>query len=90
MVHGGLEIRLKPFQPGVAFHIKTIHLIAFHIETSHLICSANQMTGFYMKHNAGLSWVKDVLWSTILQNKYTHHHHLYHHHHHHHHHNHHQ
>ena len=23
--------------------------VAFHIETNHLLCSANQMTGFYMK-----------------------------------------
>ena len=29
-----------------------------HIETSHLIHSANQMAGFYMKHNNGLKWVK--------------------------------
>ena len=33
--------------------------VAFHIETSHLICIANQMTGFYMKRNAELKWVKD-------------------------------
>ena len=31
---------------------------AFYIETSHLICSANQVTGFYMKCNTGLKWVK--------------------------------
>ena len=35
------------FQPNVAFHI----------ETSHLICSANQITGFYMKCNTGLKGV---------------------------------
>ena len=33
----------NPFQPSVAFHI----------ETSHLICTANQMTGFYVKCNFG-------------------------------------
>ena len=37
---------LNPFQPSVAFHI----------ETSHLICRANQMSRFYMKCNAGLKW----------------------------------
>ena len=37
-------ILLNPFQPSVAFQI----------ETSHLICSANQVTGFYMKCNTGL------------------------------------
>ena len=26
-------------------------------ETSHLICTANQMTGFYIKYNAELKWV---------------------------------
>ena len=25
--------------------------VAFHIETGHLNCSANQMTGFYIKYN---------------------------------------
>ena len=35
---------LNPFQPSVTFHI----------ETSHLICSANLMTGFYMKCNTEL------------------------------------
>ena len=33
---------------------KLFHLsVAFNIETSHLICSANQMTGFYMKCDTG-------------------------------------
>ena len=27
--------------------------VALHVETSHLFCSANQMTGFYMKRNTG-------------------------------------
>ena len=36
-----------PFQPSVAIHL----------ETSHLICSANQMTGFYMNCNPELNWV---------------------------------
>ena len=38
---------LKPFQPNVAFHM----------QTSHLICGPNQMNGFYMKYNADLKWV---------------------------------
>ena len=47
------------FQPSVAFHI----------ETSRLICSAKQMTGFYMKSKTALqrvnlkhSWTQDVNW----------------------------
>ena len=39
---------INSFQPSVKFHI----------ETSHLICSANQITGFYMKCNTGLELVK--------------------------------
>ena len=31
---------------------------AFHIETNHLICTADQMTGFYLKYNTGLKLVK--------------------------------
>ena len=40
--------QINPFQPSVAFHI----------ETSHLICTASKMTGFYIKCNTGLKWVK--------------------------------
>ena len=40
----------NPFQPSVAFHI----------ETSHLICSANQMTGFYMKFRTKLKWINPI------------------------------
>ena len=36
------------FQPSVAFHI----------ETSHLIFTAKQMSDFYMKCNTELVWVK--------------------------------
>ena len=43
-----LKKNINPFQPSVAFHI----------ETSHFICTENQMTGFYMKCNIGLNWVK--------------------------------
>ena len=32
-------------------------IVPFHIETINLICIANQMTGFYMKCNAGLKWI---------------------------------
>ena len=42
---------VSPFQPSVAFHL----------EISHLICTANQVTGFYMKCNTGLKWVNLVL-----------------------------
>ena len=38
----------NPFQPRVAFHI----------ETSHLISSAKKMSVFYMKLNTEIKWVK--------------------------------
>ena len=41
---------INPFQLSVAFRM----------ETSHLICSANQMTGFYMECNTGVKWVNKV------------------------------
>ena len=31
----------------------------FHIEANHLIYTANQMTGFYMKHSTRLKYVKE-------------------------------
>ena len=40
---------INPFQPSIAFHIKTSHLCCPHIGTSQLICFANQLTGFYMR-----------------------------------------
>ena len=39
---------LNPFQPSVAFHI----------ETSHLICNVILTIGFYMRCNTGLKWIK--------------------------------
>ena len=47
------------FQPSVAIQVKT----------SHLICSANQMTGFYVKCNIGLKWV-NLTTLFITLNKY--------------------
>ena len=47
---------LNPFQPRVVFHK----------ETSHLLCSAKQMTGFYMKLNARLKWVKDFTKGEVM------------------------
>ena len=38
------------FQPSVALHI----------EIDHLICRVNQRTGFYMKCNTGLKWIKEI------------------------------
>ena len=40
-------VLINLFQPSVAFHIKT----------SHLICKANQMTGIYTKCKTVLEWV---------------------------------
>ena len=42
-------IKIRLFQPSVTFHIK--------FATSH--SSSNQMTGFYMKCNIKLNWVKN-------------------------------
>ena len=50
------NIDLNPFQTSFAFDIETS--VAFHVETSHLICTSNQMTGFYMKCNTRLKWIK--------------------------------
>ena len=49
------------FQPSVAFHI----------ENSHLIWTANQMTGFYMKRNIGLKWVKLIIKRTVRVSVFT-------------------
>ena len=38
------NLPFNPFQPSIAFHI----------ETSHLLCFAKQKTGFYMKCNTDL------------------------------------
>ena len=42
---------IKPFQPNVAFHI----------DTSHLICNANKMTGFYKECNNERKCVKPYI-----------------------------
>ena len=42
-VVGETFLTFNPFQPSVAFYIKT----------SHLICHANQMTGFYINATPG-------------------------------------
>ena len=53
-----LHSNSNPFQPSVGFHI----------ETSPLFCSAKQMTGFYMKCNIGLKWVKEGLRKLFFDN----------------------
>ena len=40
--------RVNPFQLSVMFHV----------EASHVFYRAKQMTGFYMKRNTGVKWVK--------------------------------
>ena len=42
------EHKNATFPPGVTFQI----------ETSYFICTANQMTGFYLKCSTGLKWIK--------------------------------
>ena len=49
--------------------LTNLHSIAFYIETSHLFCFAKQMTGFYMKRNTGLKWVKSNLQVKSLQHQ---------------------
>ena len=44
---------LNSFRPSVAFHIET--------------CSAKQMTGFYMKRNTGLEWIKAIPYEPYIQ-----------------------
>ena len=44
----GMCVKLNPFQPSVAVHI----------ETRYLFCCAKQVTGFYIKCNIRLKWVK--------------------------------
>ena len=53
--HCGKIQSINLFQPSVAFHI----------ETSHLICFVNQMTSFYMERNSGLKlkWVNLFLFA---------------------------
>ena len=46
--------------------------IHIHMVTSHLICSADQMTGFYMKYNNGLNGLKCCFkkvksWTVLLE-----------------------
>ena len=48
LTFNGYFVYVNPFQPSVAFHI----------ETGHLICTENQMTGSLMNCNTGLKWVK--------------------------------
>ena len=46
-------------QIGFSYEVNPFQLsVPFHIETSHLLYFENQMTGFYMKRNAVLNWVK--------------------------------
>ena len=45
-------LQINPFQPSVAFPI----------ETRHLICTANKMTGFYMKYNIELERFNMFIW----------------------------
>ena len=43
------------------FQVNPFHsaqCVAFHIETSHLLCSAKHKTGFYIKRNTVLNWIK--------------------------------
>ena len=56
--HSRINVRLNQFQQPI---------VTFHIKTSHLNCSANQITGFYMKYNTGLKLVNVV--DILVNNK---------------------
>ena len=43
-----VKLFINPYQPSVAFYV----------ETRHLFWSATEMTGFYMKRNTELKWVR--------------------------------
>ena len=45
--------RVNPFRSGVVFHIEKCH-----IEKCHLICTANQITSFFIKSSTGLKSFK--------------------------------
>ena len=47
---------LKRFYEGLS-DTTFLTRFTFQIETSHFICTANQMTGFYLKYSTGLKWV---------------------------------
>ena len=40
-----------------AYWVNSFHSNVFHRETSNWFCTANQMTGFYMKCNNGMKWI---------------------------------
>ena len=51
-----LLLILNSFLPAGNNH--TLPSVAFHMETNHSVCTANKMTGFFIKCNKGLKWVK--------------------------------
>ena len=58
---------INSFDPSVAFHTETSHLIWIHIETSHMIWRAKQMTFFDKLNDKFTKTFWDILLST--QNK---------------------
>ena len=45
--------------------------VVIHEETCYSICTANQMTGFYMKSNTGLNLVKQLVFGKILNVRFV-------------------
>ena len=60
-------VRVKATFVKSSFNPLPINVL-HHIETSRLICSANQLTGFYIMRKIGRLWVKEYTLkkSTIL------------------------
>ena len=70
-IEDSLQLKIALNLPSTLFQIKPVFnpfqpSIAFHIETSHLICTTNQMTGCYMKCKAGLKCIKVALLESFL------------------------
>ena len=52
-------VKIPPPRLGLNQSFNAIQLsVPFHIETSHSICTANQMTVFYIKFNIRLIWIQ--------------------------------
>ena len=73
----GFSIALEYSLVNLSVKYRNINLfpssVAFHIENIHLICTANQMTNFYMKYNAGRYGLIRYSYRTLLlKNTLTH------------------
>ena len=60
----GQAFRFRRFSSSFDWVFPVYHInsfepsIVFYVEPSYLLCWAKKVTGFYVKHNTGLKWVK--------------------------------